>query len=396
MTPSVSPAPSRSIASPAPQRARPGAGNANPFDRALRDRSSDHADTEEAKDSADTRHEPATPGKMLPDAGPSLDWIATLIAAQPATVPAPPPVAAPTVAADTAGAVVTAAQGGSGAALGATPAGMNPAGAIDTSGLIQTAAFANDPALANATGPIVIEIAPALAQSSATPGKDMAPDAVPAPDPALTPASSGPTPALPTGKAMPAAELFAAAIHAARDDRDGRPVAAGSSDADAGAILSPAGLGAPSAHAVTGAGAAGQSGGSSLDMGQDRWPHAMMDRIERLRDEANAADTRIRLVPDALGAVDINVRREGDTLHVRFHADEAATRGMLTDAQPQLVRIAEERGLKLGQSMVGGGSTGGGTGFGGDDRTPPRPAPVSARPPSAAAPAPDTIDARVG
>ena len=97
-----------------------------------------------------------------------------------------------------------------------------------------------------------------------------------------------------------------------------------------------------------------------------------------LRDEANANDTRIRLSPDNLGNIDVAVRREGDTLHVHFHAAEAETRSLLADAQPQLAQIAGERGMRLGDSQVGGG--GGGQPQG---RTPPqqisnhRPAPVT-------------------
>ena len=116
---------------------------------------------------------------------------------------------------------------------------------------------------------------------------------------------------------------------------------------------------------------------SALDLRQERWPHAMIDRIERLRDAADATDTRIRLVPDALGQVDVAVRRDGDTVHVHFTAEQAATRTLLADAQPRLAEIAEARGLRLGQTGVDGG-----TGGQPDQRhDAPRPAP---RAPSAA------------
>lgn len=92
---------------------------------------------------------------------------------------------------------------------------------------------------------------------------------------------------------------------------------------------------------------------SMLDLTQERWPQAMVAHIERLRDAADAADTRIRLVPDALGAIDIGVRQEGETLHVHFTAAEAQTRSLLQEAQPRLAEAAEQRGLKLGQTSVG-------------------------------------------
>nr|WP_244655521.1 flagellar hook-length control protein FliK [Sphingomonas sp. CFBP 13603] len=77
-----------------------------------------------------------------------------------------------------------------------------------------------------------------------------------------------------------------------------------------------------------------------------------------LRDAANATDTRIRLIPDALGAIDVSMRKDGDTVHVHFNAEQAATRTLLADAQPRLAELAEARGLKLGQAMLGGGNTG--------------------------------------
>lgn len=96
---------------------------------------------------------------------------------------------------------------------------------------------------------------------------------------------------------------------------------------------------------------------SMLDLTQERWPQAMVAHIERLRDAADAANTRIRLVPDALGAIDIGVRQEGETLHVHFTAAEAQTRSLLQEAQPRLAEAAEQRGLKLGQTSVGQNQT---------------------------------------
>ena len=108
--------------------------------------------------------------------------------------------------------------------------------------------------------------------------------------------------------------------------------------------------------------AAGDAGHAPLDMSDARWPHAMIDRIELLRDAADAADTRIRLVPDALGAVDVSVKRDGDTLHVHFAAEQAATRALIHDAQPRLAALAQERGLTLGQTAVDAGAAGPGPG----------------------------------
>jgi flagellar hook-length control protein FliK len=124
-----------------------------------------------------------------------------------------------------------------------------------------------------------------------------------------------------------------------------------------------------------------------LDMTQARWPDAMMMRIEQIRDVQNAADTRIRLHPDALGHIDVAVRREGEAVHVHFAAAEPATRTLLAEAQPRLQELAEAKGLKLAQSQVDSGA-----GHSGERRqpaaqqpaTPPRPA--SARDAAAADP----------
>lgn len=151
------------------------------------------------------------------------------------------------------------------------------------------------------------------------------------------------------GDAAPAFQLFASALHrdaGLREDRGG-PVEA---------PLAP-GLVAP--VATVPATAAAQD--APLDMRQDQWPQGMIDRIEALRDQADANDTRIRLVPDALGTIDIAISRRDDQVHVRFEAEQAQTRAMLAQAQPELTALASARGLKLGEAtpdarqMAGGG-----------------------------------------
>jgi hypothetical protein len=95
-----------------------------------------------------------------------------------------------------------------------------------------------------------------------------------------------------------------------------------------------------------------------IDLSGEGWPTDMMAHIEQLRDAADATDTRIRLAPDMLGSVDIDVRQDGDTLHVRFIAEQAQTRTLLQEAQPRLAEAAEARGLKLGGSSVDLGAQG--------------------------------------
>ena len=149
------------------------------------------------------------------------------------------------------------------------------------------------------------------------------------------------------GTVASAAQVFGAAIQAAAHGRD--------EPADTPAIGP---LAAPvAASAIASIPHADPQ--APLDMRHERWPTAMIERIEVLRDAANATDTRIRLIPDALGAIDVSVRKDGDTLHVHFNAEQAATRTLLQDAQPRLAELADARGLKLSHGAV---ETGAGTG----------------------------------
>lgn len=149
------------------------------------------------------------------------------------------------------------------------------------------------------------------------------------------------------GTVASAAHVFGAAIQAAAHGRD--------EPADTPAIGP---LAAPvAASAIAAIPHADPQ--APLDMRHERWPTAMIERIEVLRDAANATDTRIRLIPDALGAIDVSVRKDGDTLHVHFTAEQAATRTLLQDAQPRLAELADARGLKLSHGAV---ETGAGTG----------------------------------
>jgi Meckel syndrome type 1 protein len=158
----------------------------------------------------------------------------------------------------------------------------------------------------------------------------------------------------------PAAEMFAAAIQrAVRDER--RP-------ASEEQVIA---LAAPTADLTTRAVAAAEgSRHAALDMARDTWPTKMIERIEMLRDAADAVDTSIRLVPDKLGAIDVSLRRDGDGVQVQFTAQQAETRQLLAEAQPKLAELAEAKGLRL--AMQAGGGASGDNGAGGQQHQPPR------------------------
>jgi flagellar hook-length control protein FliK len=144
------------------------------------------------------------------------------------------------------------------------------------------------------------------------------------------------------GTTAPASLVFGAAIHAASgSDERLRSEAA---EPTLTAIAAPAAVG--SAAPVV------DTAQPTLDMRRGDWPNTMIDHIEALRDAANANDTRIRLIPDALGVIDVAVKTVGDAIHVRFAAEDATTRARLEEARPALALIAEERGLRIGQAVV--------------------------------------------
>lgn len=183
--------------------------------------------------------------------------------------------------------------------------------------------------------------------------------------PAATPATAS--------AILPALQAFGAALHrAAAAERRPRL-----SEADA---LTPLAVTAPAAP-VVGAGPA-----APLDTTVPRWPEAMVQRIEQIRDQQDAADTRIRLHPDALGAVDVALRRDGDGVHIHLHAAEPAARALLAEAQPRLAELAEAKGLKLAGTQVDGS----GAQDSRQDRR--QPAAPAQAPRSARAAAPDTVD----
>ncbi|MGN6279032.1 MAG: flagellar hook-length control protein FliK [Sphingomonas sp.] len=186
-------------------------------------------------------------------------------------------------------------------------------------------------------------------QSAAIDATAASPVAANAPDPRATPVAAPPVTTTPP---QSAGMMFGIALGAPLLDR--RPLDRSSPRDEAlQALTSLAATG--SASPIAAAGGAQQG---ALDMHRDDWPQAMIDRIEALRDAADATSTRITLAPDALGKVDLSIRHDGDAVHVHFAAEAAQTRAILADAQPRLAELAQARGLKLGQATVDAGSGG--------------------------------------
>lgn len=162
--------------------------------------------------------------------------------------------------------------------------------------------------------------------------------------------SPAPTTLSQTPVTQPAGQVFAAAIasvvqQARRDERE-------PGDLRAPLTIAATALEALHSNAIA---AMAEAKHSALDLKQDSGLQGMIDHIESLRDGADANDTRIRLVPDALGAVDVSVRKQGDRVHVHFAAENRASAQLLSEAQPRLAELAEQRGVKLGQTSVAAG-----------------------------------------
>lgn len=129
------------------------------------------------------------------------------------------------------------------------------------------------------------------------------------------------------------------------------------------------------ARPVTATGAADQK---PLDMTQAHWPQGMIERIDRMREDAATADTRIQLSPDALGGIAVAIRHDAGGTHLHFTAEQAQTATMLADAHATLARLAEDKGMRLGDTAVAtGGMAGSDMGQSmRDQRTPAQPLPV--------------------
>ena len=87
------------------------------------------------------------------------------------------------------------------------------------------------------------------------------------------------------------------------------------------------------------------------------WAERMMTRIEEARDAVDATDRRIRITPDALGAVEVHVRRDGEAVQIQLSAEHAGTRALLADAAPRMTEVVGGRSLQFtgGEANAGSG-----------------------------------------
>lgn len=131
-----------------------------------------------------------------------------------------------------------------------------------------------------------------------------------------------------------------------------------------------------------------------LDTGRADWLDTLVDRIEEARATGPVRVTHMKLLPDALGALDVRIRIEGERVHVTFTTDSPDARAIIADAAPKLAEMAEARGVRLGQTQVDlGAGAGGGQQRAAGGRDAELPAALSARRDQADA-EPETATAR--
>lgn len=340
----------------------------------------------EASPTASGRHDPAADGKAVPVAAADGDSDDDALPAILAWLTPAPPTTSTTVARGLAPATVISTLPRAPVILVApTTEPVEPVPASgETAGPQVIDGPPAEPVLARkaasgaiATTPPSVSVAPA----AAPPAVNDLPPAVetalnrerPVAGPAAAPPTSQQAPAATAPQA--AAQVFAAALARAvaparEDPTSPEPIAPGTPLVSASTITTVA-IAAPAGTRQ-----------DTLDMSQPHWPRHMIDHIEALRDIADASETRIRLVPDALGTIDVSLKREGDAVRVHFTAEQHETRTLLTEAAPKLAELAEQRGIRLTQGMTDSSV---GTDLGnGQRRAPERPQPnTPSRPASA-------------
>ncbi len=130
--------------------------------------------------------------------------------------------------------------------------------------------------------------------------------------------------------------------------------------APAGAEAAPAIGASTAAQTAAAVLAPAQDDRPMLDTRKPEWMHAMIERIETLRDGAGPArEAKLSLVPEALGRIDIAIRHDEGGLHVQFNTETHAARELIAEAQPKLAEIAESRGLRIGSTSVDSSGVGG-------------------------------------
>jgi flagellar hook-length control protein FliK len=116
---------------------------------------------------------------------------------------------------------------------------------------------------------------------------------------------------------------------------------------------------------------------------------AMIERIGDIAQSDARREAQIKLLPSALGALEVKIVQRDEQMHVTLTSDNAQARQLLSDAAPRLQELAEARGLRFAQADIGGGQPQ-------DRRTPAEQQAQTPLRPTSAAPEQDAQDQPTG
>ena len=186
------------------------------------------------------------------------------------------------------------------------------------------------------------------------------------------PPDTSATPAKPVAPAMPTTggALAAAAVHVAtltqdaerrgdgeprrEPDRSAPSLDATDLASPPAALAGPAATVAPAPQAT----ASQPIADAVLDTRDPTWMRTLVDKIVEAHDANGGRAITMKLRPDALGAIEVSLRRDAGQLHVVITAADPAARNLLADAHPQLAALATDRGLGLASTTVSGADAG--------------------------------------
>jgi hypothetical protein len=125
-------------------------------------------------------------------------------------------------------------------------------------------------------------------------------------------------------------------------------------------VTAPVDQSAPTPHAAAAAPAPAAPASipapsSPVDLGRSEWMQAMIDRIGDIVQADGRREAQIKLLPSALGAVEVIIVQRDEQMHVTLTSENAQARQLLSDAAPRLQELAEARGLRFAQADIGGG-----------------------------------------
>ena len=128
--------------------------------------------------------------------------------------------------------------------------------------------------------------------------------------------------------------------------------------ADNGGLVA---LAAPAASAAASALPGNEGAGPLLptraDMGGEQFDQDVAQGVEYMLDN-KLQSARIRISPQQLGMIEVELRLEGERVHASFSSAQGEVRQALHDSLPRLREMLDAHGLQMGQTAVADSSAG--------------------------------------